>query len=475
MVGDESAPSPKMAPPYRSCRPSAGASVTGPLDRGGHLRRAGGLLTTPAAVAYWGQRTLNDTQRYVDTVGPLVDSPEVQDVIATRVTDAIEQQVDIEAILNDVFAGVITERPRLQRLVGPLSAAINGLIDREVREFIASDEFADLWVRVNTRAQQALLRLLKGEGSGAVSLQGDEVVLDVDEVIDQVKERLVARGLTIVESVPIPETDRQIVLLEAPQLEAAAHDLRVRQPGGPVAAPGRGRALPGRLRAGPASSADDGGDRGAAGGQRRAGGAWRCRSGASCSSTSWRARCSARRAGSSTTPCSPTSSAASRCSSGSASSWSSPAGSPGANKSGTAVRTPWPGAWRASGPASRRPGRRGRRLGPANAGWLRVAAVLLGVVVLFWGNNVSRDALCWSLALVRPAGLHPGPGRSRPNHGALPCPRRRPSKPVADVPLRRWQPDASGVRGSQVTNARENNKHPTTSDHPPRGMILRRG
>ena len=80
-----------------------------------------GLLTTPAAVAYWGQRTLNDTQRYVDTVGPLVDSPEVQDVIATKVTDAIEKQVDIEAILNNVFAGVITDRPRLEQLVGPLS------------------------------------------------------------------------------------------------------------------------------------------------------------------------------------------------------------------------------------------------------------------------------------------------------------------------------------------------------------------
>ena len=155
------------------------------------------LLTTPAAVAFWGQRTLNDTQRYVDTVEPLVDSPEVQDAIATRVTDAIEKQVDIEAILNDVFAGVITDRPRLEQLVGPLSAAINGLIDREVRVFLASDEFADLWVRVNTRAQQALQRVLKGDKSGAVSVQGDELVLDVDEVIDQVKQRLVARGLTL--------------------------------------------------------------------------------------------------------------------------------------------------------------------------------------------------------------------------------------------------------------------------------------
>jgi hypothetical protein len=178
-----------------------------------------GLLTTPAAVAYWGQRTLNDTQRYVDTVEPLVDSPEVQDVIATKVTDAIEQQVDIEAILNDVFAGVITDRPRLEQLVGPLSAAINGLIDREVRAFVASDEFADLWTRANTRAQQALQRVLKGEPQGAVSLQGDQIVLDVDEVINQVKERLVARGLTLVQNAPVPETDRQIVLMEAPQVK----------------------------------------------------------------------------------------------------------------------------------------------------------------------------------------------------------------------------------------------------------------
>jgi hypothetical protein len=180
------------------------------------------LLTTPAVVAFWGQRTLNDAQRYLDTVGPLVHSPEVQDAIATTVTNAIEQQVDIEAVLNDVFAGVITDRSRLQKLVGPLSGAINGLIDREVREFVASDAFADIWVRVNTRAQQALVRLLKGEEeTGAVSLQGDQVVLDLSEVIDQVKQRLVARGLTIVENVPIPEVDKQIVLLEAPQLEQA--------------------------------------------------------------------------------------------------------------------------------------------------------------------------------------------------------------------------------------------------------------
>jgi hypothetical protein len=86
----------------------------------------------PAAFAYWGQRTINDGQRYVDTVGPLVDSPEVQAAVATKVTDAIQKQVDVEAILNRVFADVITDRPRLEALVGPLAGAINGLIDSQV-------------------------------------------------------------------------------------------------------------------------------------------------------------------------------------------------------------------------------------------------------------------------------------------------------------------------------------------------------
>jgi hypothetical protein len=179
------------------------------------------LLTTPAALAYWGQRTINDTERYVDTVGPLVDSAEVQAAVATKVADALENQVDVEAILEEVFAGVITQQPRLEALVGPLAGAINGLIETQVRTFLASDAFADFWVTAHTRLQQGLVRLLEGEETGAVSLEEDQVVLDVSEVIDQVKQRLVERGLTMLKNLPVPESDQQIVLFEASQLTQA--------------------------------------------------------------------------------------------------------------------------------------------------------------------------------------------------------------------------------------------------------------
>jgi hypothetical protein len=153
-------------------------------------------------------------------VGPLVDSPEVQAAITTKVTEAIQSQVDVEALLNEAFAGVIQDRPRLQLLIGPLAGAVNGLIETQVRAFIASDAFRQFWIEANTRVQQRLIQLLKGESSGAVSVQGGQVVLDVSDVIDQVRQQLVDRGLTFVDKAPqLPDQNRQIVLLDSPQLK----------------------------------------------------------------------------------------------------------------------------------------------------------------------------------------------------------------------------------------------------------------
>ncbi|MGO4258097.1 hypothetical protein [Marmoricola sp. RAF53] len=179
------------------------------------------VLTTPALVAYWGQRTINDSQRYIDTTGPLIASPEVQKAVATKVTQAIQEQVDVEALLNDAFSGVIADRPRLQLLVGPISGAVNGLIESQVNQFIASDAFEQIWTRVNIRTQQLLVALLNGDDTGPVTISAGEVVLDVTQIIDAVQAELVNRGLTFADRVPIPDKDRQIVLLDSDSLNQA--------------------------------------------------------------------------------------------------------------------------------------------------------------------------------------------------------------------------------------------------------------
>lgn len=179
------------------------------------------VLTTPASVAYWGHRTITDAQRYLATIGPLGSDPAVHEAIITKVVSVLESQVDVAAIVDDVFAGIITDDARRARLAGAIAGGLTGLVEREVREFVTSDQFADVWTTVNATAQQGLIRLLEGNNSGPVSLQGDQVVLDVSDVIDLVKARLVQRGVTILQNVPIPAIETQIVLLDAPQLRQA--------------------------------------------------------------------------------------------------------------------------------------------------------------------------------------------------------------------------------------------------------------
>ena len=276
------------------------------------------LLTVPAPFSYWGQRTINDGQRYVDTVGPLVDSPEVQAAIATKVTDAIESQVNVEALLNQVFADIIKSRPRLQALVGPLSGAVNGLIETQVRAFIASDAFAEFWVAANTRAQEALVRLLKGDDFGGRVRPGRRTR---PRPLRRHRPGQAASGRPRAHDRPERPADSRGEPADraagGASAEAGAHDLRVREPGGQVAAGGRRAPVPGRAPAVPAQAEDDDHHRRSC--SRRTPCSWRScsRSAGSCSSTSYRGRCSVRRARSSSTSCSPTSSAVSTSCSGS--------------------------------------------------------------------------------------------------------------------------------------------------------------
>lgn len=176
-----------------------------------------GLLPL-GTVTYWGHRTVTDAERYIETMGPLAYSEEVQDSISVFLTDKIEEQVDPEALVNQVFAGLIEEYPSLKALVPIVAGAIDSLIAQVVDRLVRSDQFKQLWDLANVAAQKSIMAILEGNDSGPVQLQGDEVVLDISSLIDEVKAGLVERGFAAAANITVPETERQIVLLEAPQL-----------------------------------------------------------------------------------------------------------------------------------------------------------------------------------------------------------------------------------------------------------------
>ena len=66
----------------------------------------------------------------------------------------------------------------VEKLKAPIEGAIQSLVTQVTTKIVESKEFADFWVKANTKVQQTLIQVLSGDPNGAVQIQGDEVVLD---------------------------------------------------------------------------------------------------------------------------------------------------------------------------------------------------------------------------------------------------------------------------------------------------------
>ncbi|MFI8946730.1 hypothetical protein ACIGO6_09435 [Streptomyces sp. NPDC053750] len=190
------------------------------------------LLFAPLAViAAWVQDTVTDTDRYVATVAPLASEPAVQDALTARLTDRVVAQVDVKAV-TDSLADTLRDAgapPRVvdgaESLDAPLREAVRSAAERAVSGVITSDAFQQAWEEANRRAHAAVVQMLTGDGRGALRAEDGTVRLDVGQVVDQARERLVDAGFD--KAAAIPDIDRTIVLFETEQLGKAQDAMRV--------------------------------------------------------------------------------------------------------------------------------------------------------------------------------------------------------------------------------------------------------
>src|SRR3954447_26390364 len=185
---------------------STGASVGGERWRSivaVVLIVVGCILAPLAVTAVWANRQVSDTDRYVETVAPLAKDPAVQAAVAARVSAAILQALDVPALTSDVVDGLAKQNlpPRaiagLRALEVPLNNGIEGFVNSSVTKVIKSNQFAALWVAANKSAHAALVNLMSGNQSGAITAQNGQVTLNLGPIIAQVKQQLLANGYTV--------------------------------------------------------------------------------------------------------------------------------------------------------------------------------------------------------------------------------------------------------------------------------------
>ena len=66
-----------------------------------------------------------------------------------------------DAGLADLFPNL----PITGSLAGPIASGVNGMISDLVNKFIASDQFASVWIQLNTIAQKGLVAKVSGDAA----------------------------------------------------------------------------------------------------------------------------------------------------------------------------------------------------------------------------------------------------------------------------------------------------------------------
>ncbi|WP_327318991.1 hypothetical protein [Streptomyces sp. NBC_01235] len=172
----------------------------------------GCVLAPLGVVAAWTADIVGDSDRYVDTVRPLASDRDVQNAAANRVTKAVMDHLDLNALLQDV---VPAQRPLVQKALGRLGGSIEGAVRSFVLDktqaVIASDAFERIWADANRRVHSTVNKALTGRGGGAVKIENDTVTVDLAPVVDEVKQRLVDSGMTVARKIPEVHTDFTVV------------------------------------------------------------------------------------------------------------------------------------------------------------------------------------------------------------------------------------------------------------------------
>src|SRR2546429_115007 len=84
------------------------------------------------------------------------------------------------------------------------------------RSFLASPAFQKIWVAVNTRAHEQLVKILTGQGHYVQTAHG-QVAIDLAPVLARIKQRLDARGVTVFDRVPTTTVKSNFVLISSKQ------------------------------------------------------------------------------------------------------------------------------------------------------------------------------------------------------------------------------------------------------------------
>jgi hypothetical protein len=190
----------------------------------------GCVLAPLSVIGVWAANQVSNTDRYVANVTPLIGDPAIQSALSAKITSVIVNQLDVNALVNQA-AGQLSHSnvPRLSTLLKnfsePISSGVNGLVGTAVARVVASPAMARVWVQANRTAHAGIVKVLSGQGGGAIDVVNGKVTISLGPFITQAEQALTKQGFSL--AAKLPAVNPTFPLFEAPDLSKAQSGYRL--------------------------------------------------------------------------------------------------------------------------------------------------------------------------------------------------------------------------------------------------------
>ena len=190
------------------------------------------ILALAGTLSTWVATTTLDTNTFVNTVAPLIK----QDAVAKATSDfAVKKLFEtyditgkIKSGLSELNSAIKQVAPKnvnlpeidLSFIAEPISSGLESFAKTAANKILKSQQFFKIWQDTLRLAHTAMVNIVEGKKDAAITSQGNNVVLNLSPLLNQVKDKLVASGLGFLNNVKVPADFGQFVLFTSDQLGA---------------------------------------------------------------------------------------------------------------------------------------------------------------------------------------------------------------------------------------------------------------
>lgn len=136
------------------------------------------LATTLALLAIWVFRTLTVTDLFVARIGPIIEQPEVTQVVSQRAAAEIVTALDLEERLRARLPD------QADVIAGPVANAAQNYLAQGAEKLMQTEQFQQAWDVALTQGHRLSIAVLSGSDTDAVEVGDGVVVLNVTPVIN---------------------------------------------------------------------------------------------------------------------------------------------------------------------------------------------------------------------------------------------------------------------------------------------------